>query len=134
MYCDVWRVFEFFWHRLRRYSIVFRLHYNRTFFPAAVHLSSVTLIIDRQVPSSIINPFCLFHSASEGPSGVQKAGTVARSQAHETGTATEIYLTEYQGCWIGTSEPIFWLLSQANVGQNQSKKTEKLPLVVTICI
>ena len=63
-----------------------------------VHLSSVTLIIDRQVPSSIINPFCLslVLSASEGPSGVQKTGTVARSQAHKTGTATEIYITEYR--------------------------------------
>ena len=29
-----------------------------------------------------------------------------------------------QGSRIGTSEPIFWLLSQANVGQNQLNNKE----------
>ena len=45
------------------------------------------------------NAFCTFHSLVTG---------------------------EDQGWWIGTSEPIFWLLSQANVGQNQLNTNEEI--------
>ena len=38
-------------------------------------------------------------------------------QPNQTHTTNKLYL--HQGSRIGTSEPIFWLLSQANVGQNQ---------------